>query len=92
MILQHQYAMLQYSRELLFRFIETTLGQELHRSLSTYDNKSVRDLPEHNADAHSHTKIDSHVANSPLKCRMRPAFKSNLLAIFAVSKLTDKKI
>ena len=41
--------MLQHSRELLFRFIETTLGQDLHTPLQAYDNKSVRDLLEHSA-------------------------------------------
>lgn len=51
MILQEQYAMVQYSRELLLSFVET-IDHDLYTPVPACDNRSVRDLLEHSASSY----------------------------------------
>src|SRR5258708_16363571 len=49
MILQQQYALVQGSREAVLSFVETSIGEDLNTPVPAYDNKTIRDLLEHNA-------------------------------------------
>jgi uncharacterized damage-inducible protein DinB len=49
MILQKQYALLQGSREVVFNFIDTVVGDDLNAPVPAYENRTMRHLLEHNA-------------------------------------------
>ncbi|KAA2243131.1 hypothetical protein F0L74_11490 [Chitinophaga agrisoli] len=49
MILQQQYMMVQYSREIVLDFIETTMGKDINTPVPVYNNKTICELLEHNA-------------------------------------------
>jgi uncharacterized damage-inducible protein DinB len=53
-ILQQQYALVQGAREALLSFVETPVGKDLNTPLPAYDNKSIRNLLEHNASCYFH--------------------------------------
>ncbi len=48
-VLQKQYALTQSSRELVFNFIQTKVGDDLNRPVSAYDNKTIGYLLGHTA-------------------------------------------
>ena len=53
-ILQKQYALVQKSRETVFAFIETTVGNDLTVPVAAYQNQDIRHLLVHNADCYLH--------------------------------------
>lgn len=48
-VLQKQYALLQFSRELVLNFIQTQVGDDLNRPVPVYDNKTIGYLLGHTA-------------------------------------------
>ncbi len=53
-VLQHQYALTQRSRDLVFSFIETKIGDDLNKPIAAYDGKSIRLLLVHTANCYLH--------------------------------------
>src|SRR5216684_4528701 len=51
-LLHQQYALLQFSRELVFDFLQTQVGDDLNTPVAHFDNKTIRYLLEHNASCH----------------------------------------
>ena len=53
-VLQQQYALTQRSRDLVFGFIETKIGDDLNKPIAAYDGKTIRYLLVHNARCYLH--------------------------------------
>jgi uncharacterized damage-inducible protein DinB len=51
-VLQKQYALVQKSRELVFNFMETVVGDGLKMPVPAYQNQDIRHLLVHNADCY----------------------------------------
>jgi uncharacterized damage-inducible protein DinB len=51
-VLQKQYALAQQSRELVFTFMETVVGEGLTAPVPAYQNQDIRHLLVHNADCY----------------------------------------
>ena len=53
-VLEKQYELTQKSREVVFNFIETEVGDDLLSPVPAYGNRSIKDLLEHNALCYIH--------------------------------------
>lgn len=53
-VLQQQYVLTKHSRNLVFGFIETKIGDDLNKPIAAYDGKTIRHLLVHNASCYLH--------------------------------------
>jgi uncharacterized damage-inducible protein DinB len=48
-VLQQQYALARHTRLIVFRFLKSQVGDDLNTPVYAFDNKTIRELLEHNA-------------------------------------------